>query len=54
MLKEFVVGLVVLAFVIPFSYIIIADIADVAKRLHNAFSHKVKPALIVLTRTLID
>jgi hypothetical protein len=53
-IKEVIVGLVVLAYVIPFAYILIADIADVSKRLANVFSFKVKPALIVLSKTIID
>lgn len=54
MIKEFIVGLVILAFVIPFAYILIADIADVVKRLAAGFNHRVKPALIVITKTLLD
>jgi hypothetical protein len=54
MFKELIVGLVVLAYVIPFVYIFIADIADVVKRASNLFSVKVKPALIVLAKTVID
>jgi hypothetical protein len=54
MIKEIIIGLVVMAFVIPFVYIILADIADVAKRMANVFSLKVKPALIVLSKTLMD
>ena len=54
MIKDFIIGLVVLAFVIPFAYIIVADIADVSKRMANVFSRKVKPALIVLSKTLMD
>ena len=51
MIKEVIIGLVVLAYVIPFVYIIIADIADVLKRLSSLFSSRLKPALIFVTRT---
>jgi hypothetical protein len=53
-IKEVIIGLVVLAYVIPFAYILIADIADVSKRLADVFSLKVKPALIVLSKTIMD
>ena len=54
MIKEFIIGLVILAYVIPFLYIFIADIADVVKRAGNLFSLKLKPALIVISKTFID
>jgi hypothetical protein len=54
MIKEVIIGLVVMAFVIPFTYIIIADIVDVYKRIANVFTVKLKPALIVLTKTILD
>ena len=54
MIKEFIIGLVILAYVIPFLYIFIADIADVVKRAANLFSLKLKPALIVISKTFID
>ncbi len=54
MIKEVIIGLVILAYIIPFAYIIIADFSDVYKRLANAFSVKLKPALIVLTKTIFD
>ena len=54
MIKEIIIGLVILAYVIPFLYIFIADIADVVKRMVNVFSHRVKPALIVISKTFID
>ena len=54
MIKEIVIGLVILAYVIPFAYIIIADIGDVLKRMANVFSLKIKPALIVIAKTIMD
>jgi hypothetical protein len=53
-MKDFIIGLVILAYVIPFAYIFIADIADVIKRMVNVFSRKLKPALIVISKTFID
>ena len=53
-MKEFIIGFVVLAFAIPFLYIFVADIIDVYKRLASVFSRKVKPALIVITKSFID
>ena len=54
MIKEFIIGLIILAYVIPFLYIFIADIADVVKRFANLFSLKVKPALIVISKSFLD
>jgi hypothetical protein len=54
MIKDVIIGLVVLAYVVPFAYIIIADLADVYKRLADSFSLKLKPALIVLAKSIID
>ena len=51
MIKEVIIGLVVLAYVIPFAYIIIADIADVFKRLSTVLSKRLKPALVLVTRS---
>lgn len=54
MIKEVIIGLIILAYVVPFLYIFIADIADVAKRIGNLFSQKLKPALIVISKTFVD
>lgn len=54
MIKEIIIGIVILAYVVPFAYIFIADIADVLKRMTNVFSVKVKPALILISKSLID
>jgi len=51
MIKEVIIALVVLAYVVPFVYIIVADIADVFKRLSGVFSKRLKPALVFVTRT---
>jgi len=54
MIKEIIIGLVILAYVIPFVYIFVADIADVFKRLANVFSLRVKPALVLISKSIID
>ena len=54
MFKEILIGLIMLAFLIPFVYIIVADIADVIKRIANVFSLKVKPALVLISKSFID
>ena len=54
MIKEIIIGVVILAYVVPFAYIFIADIADVFKRVANVFSIKVKPALILISKSFID
>ena len=52
-MKEVILGLVILAYVIPFAYIFISDIYDIAKRLFIAFNAQVKPALVVLVKSVI-
>ncbi len=53
-MKEVLIGIVILAYVVPFAYIFVADIIDVSKRLGEIFSVRVKPALIVLAKSMID
>lgn len=53
-MKEFIIALVVLAYVIPFVYMIVADIADVYKRLSEVFSRKLKPAVIMITKSFTN
>ena len=53
-MKEVLIGILILAYVVPFAYIFVADIFDVFKRLTEIFSVRVKPALIVLAKTIID
>ena len=54
MIKEVIIGLVILAYVIPFVYIFVADIADVLKRLINVFTVRVKPALVLISKSFLD
>ena len=53
-MKEAIIALVILAYVIPFAYIFIADVLDVVKRMFEVFNVRVKPALIVITRSFMD
>ena len=53
-MKNIIIGLIILMYLVPFTYIMIADAADILKRIHEGFSLKVKPALIVLSRMIID
>lgn len=53
-MKNVIIGIIILMYLVPFAYIIIADTADIIKRVHEGFSLKVKPALIVLSRMIID
>jgi hypothetical protein len=53
-MKEVIIGAVVLAYVIPFAYILIADFVDVWKRLSKVMSLRVKPAVILITKFIID
>ena len=54
MIKEVLIGVVILAYVVPFAYMFIADIFDVFKRLAGSYSTHVKPALIMITKSIID
>jgi enamine deaminase RidA (YjgF/YER057c/UK114 family) len=53
-MKDVLIALVVLAYVIPFIYILIADVVDIWRRLSEVFAVKVKPALVMITKTIID
>ena len=53
-MKEAIIGLIILAYVIPFAYMFIANIADVSKRLVKVVNTHVKPAVVVITRSFID
>jgi hypothetical protein len=53
-MKALIIGLVVSAYVIPFAYMLIADLADIYKRITEVFALKLKPALVVLVRSMIE
>jgi len=53
-MKEVLIGLVILAYVVPFAYMFVAVFFDVSKRLAEAFSVNVKPVLVIITKSLID
>ena len=54
MIKEIIIGLVILAYVIPFVYIFVADIADVFKRLSNVSLRKLIPVVIPISKSRKD
>jgi len=54
MIKEIVLGFIILSIVVPFLYIFLSVIGDVAKRVTHGFSQKVKPALVLITKSIID
>jgi hypothetical protein len=53
-MKDVLIGLVILAYVIPFVYILVADIVDIWKRIAEVLSVKVKPALVMIAKTIIE
>jgi hypothetical protein len=53
-MKGLIIGLVVALYVIPFIYMLLADLFDIYKRLAAIFSLRLKPALIVLMRSFIN
>jgi hypothetical protein len=53
-MKEAIIGLVILAYIIPFAYMFIANIADVSKRLFEVVNTRVKPAVVLITKSMID
>lgn len=53
-MKEAIIGLVILAYVIPFAYIFIADFFDVSKRLVKVVNTRVKPAVMLMMKSIID
>ena len=54
MIKEVILGLIILAYVVPFVYIFVAVLGDVVKRMTNVFSLKLKPALVLITKSIIE
>ena len=53
-MKALIIGLVVAAYVVPFAYMLIADLVDIYRRIAEIFSLRLKPAMVVLIRSLID
>ena len=53
-MKEVVVALVVLAYVIPFTYMVVADIVDVYRRMSELISGKLKPAMVMMVRSIMN
>ena len=43
-----------LVFIIPFTYIIIMDIIDITRRFLHLFNTKIKPAVILVTKSFIN
>ena len=53
-MKEAIIGIVIMAYIIPFAYMFIADIADVSKRVVKVVNTRVKPAVVLMARSFID
>jgi hypothetical protein len=53
-MKEVLLALIVLAYVVPFAYMLISDIVDVYRRLTEVFSRRLKPAMVVVLRSFIN
>jgi len=53
-MKDILLALIVLAYVVPFAYMLISDVLDVYRRLAEVFSRKLKPAMVVMMRSLIS
>lgn len=53
-MKDVLLALIVLAYVVPFAYMLISDIVDVYRRFSDVLSNKLKPAMVVLVRSLIN
>ncbi len=53
-MKTLIIGLLIAVYVIPFIYMLLADVADIYKRLVEVFSLKLKRAMVVLIRSYID
>jgi len=53
-MKALVIGLVIAIYVFPFVYMLIADLADIYKRIAEIFSLKLKPAMVLIVRSIIE
>ena len=54
MIKNTLIFIIVLLFAIPFTYIIIMDVIDITKRLFEIFTTKVKPAAVLVIKSVMD
>jgi len=53
MLNYFLLFLLFILFVVPFAYIIIVDIVELSKRMHEIYNAKLKPVTISIVNNLI-
>lgn len=53
-MKEALIFLIIMLFAIPFGYMIVVDILDIANRIAIYFRRTVKPAAILIVKSLID
>jgi hypothetical protein len=53
-MKEALIFLVIMMFAIPFGIMIVSDIIDITQRVSAYFRQTLKPAAIVLVKSLID
>ena len=53
MLKYFLLFLLLILFVVPFSYIIIVDIIELSKRMREIYNSRLKPVTISIVNNLI-
>ena len=53
-MKEALIFLVIMMFAIPFGFMVISDIIDIANRMASYFRQTLKPAAIVIVKSLID
>jgi len=53
-MKEVLIFLVIMMFAIPFGFMIVSDIVDIANRVASYLRLTLKPAAIVIMKSLID
>jgi hypothetical protein len=53
-MKEVLVFLVIMMFAIPFGIMIVVDFIDIVQRISAYFRQTLKPAAVILVKSLID
>jgi len=54
MIKNILILFIILLFTVPFTYILIMDIIDITNRFLEIFNKKIKPAVVLVTKSFIN
>ena len=54
MIKNILILFIILLFTVPFTYIIVMDIIDISNRSLDIYKTKIKPAVILVTKSFLN